>query len=105
MMIEPELSCSVVPTDDALSDGMKMLYDLSQSPQDRCYKGIHVCSCGQCSDNRDHFLPSGRITNSLAVHYMRHHREEVPESELQKLKDDLRQFLELVSREGVQSVD
>ncbi len=48
--------------------------------------GFQRCSCGASSDNVNHVLPDKSAeTNSLCVHYLAHHRDEVPESELQKV--------------------
>ncbi len=49
-------------------------------------KGFHFCICGKHSTNHDYKLPCGLIVNSLCVHYIRDHREEVPESELEKIR-------------------
>lgn len=49
------------------------------------YKGFHICSCGELSDNHDWVMPDGRITNSLVVHYVQCHRSEIPRSEIAKL--------------------
>jgi hypothetical protein len=50
-------------------------------------KGFHVCGCGNAaSGNHDYKLPGGLITNSLAMHYLAYHRDEVPESELVKIE-------------------
>lgn len=39
-------------------------------------KGVHLCSCGAVSKSHDLRLVGGVITNSLAVHYLAHHRDE-----------------------------
>jgi hypothetical protein len=49
------------------------------------YKGWHDCACGAKSVHYDLILPDGTVTNSLAMHYLRHHRSEVPASELIKI--------------------
>lgn len=51
------------------------------------WRGFHDCICGQMSSNHNYELPCGLITNSLCVHYIRDHREEVPESELEKIRN------------------
>lgn len=56
------------------------------------YKGFHSTDCGIHSDNQDHLLPNGMITNSLAVFYVRWYRSAIPTSELQKLKQ-LEEFM------------
>jgi hypothetical protein len=53
------------------------------------YRGVHVCSCGAVSSNQDHLLlvqDPIRLTNSLASHYLAWHRDEIPESELKKVR-------------------
>jgi hypothetical protein len=47
--------------------------------------GVHSCTgknCAAVSDNKDHFLPDGRKTHSLLVHYVACHRRAVPEDDL-----------------------
>jgi len=54
------------------------------------YKGIHGCTgngCGALSSNLDYMLPNGLLTNSLCVHYLAFHRDEVPESEMAKVRE------------------
>jgi hypothetical protein len=50
------------------------------------FKGVHTCCCGMRSLNQDYLLPGGFITNSLSLHYLMYHRDEVPESELAKVR-------------------
>lgn len=55
------------------------------------YKGTHTCSCNVRSSNRDYLLPHGEMTNSLAVHYLAYHRDEISEEQLERvdtLSDD-----------------
>jgi hypothetical protein len=50
-------------------------------------RGHHGCTgrgCRAVSDNVTH-LVDGYATNSLAVHYLAHHRDEVPRGELAKV--------------------
>ncbi len=47
------------------------------------YRGFHMCSCGAHSTNTDYVLPSGHVTNSLAIHYLALHREEVPAEQIE----------------------
>lgn len=49
------------------------------------YRGFHRCVCGEYSSTEDYLLPSGFVTNSLCIHYLRWHRNEVPQSELDKV--------------------
>ncbi len=57
------------------------------------YMGVHQCRCGATSDSADRWW-NGRNTNSLAVHYLALHREEVPEEELRKLQREIKEELE-----------
>lgn len=48
--------------------------------------GFQQCSCGAISDAVNHVLPDKSAeTNSLCIHYIAHHRDEVPDFELQKV--------------------
>jgi len=49
------------------------------------FRGFHRCVCGATSGNSD-LKVDKYITNTLAPHYLRWHRDEVPISEIQKLK-------------------
>lgn len=49
------------------------------------YRGVHNCTgrgCSAVSDNKDHYLPGKLLTNSLLVHYVACHRDEVPADQL-----------------------
>lgn len=47
--------------------------------------GWQTCACGARSTNVDYLLESGFVTNSLCIHYLAWHRNEVPQSELDKV--------------------
>ena len=49
------------------------------------YHGFHEWSCGAMSEAHDYKITGGFVTNSLCVHYLAHHRDEVPPSELEKV--------------------
>lgn len=83
LYIEPDGPQSGTPVDDELTLGMEGL--LKQAKQGTRWRGVHSCSCGVRSDSCDFILPGGMITNSLAPHYLRYHRDQVPRSELAKL--------------------
>ena len=57
------------------------------------FKGVHRCSCGEIGGNQDYLLKNGMITNSLCVHYLRWHRNEMSENDWLKLKM-LKQYYE-----------
>lgn len=46
---------------------------------------VHTCICGKQSESRDYEIYPGVYTHSLAAHYLRDHRSEVPLSEIDKL--------------------
>jgi len=48
--------------------------------------GIHRCICGAGSDNQDHWVAGDLLTNSLCVHYLALHRDQIPEEELDKVR-------------------
>ena len=50
------------------------------------YRGYHECVCGALSTARDYHLPNGMVTNSLCMHYLAHHRSEVPSDELARIE-------------------
>lgn len=84
MMIEPKGTTKEEPVLDDLS---RMACDVFHKTRaNNRYRGFHVCACGECSDNVQHMLPDGTETNSLLPHYVLHHRSEVPQSELDKLR-------------------
>lgn len=87
MMIEP-LEDSKEPINDEYVSIAELIWSLC-SASEGSYRGFHRCKCGKTSDNKDWFTPKGRTTNSLLVHYVKNHRDEVPNSELDKLLDEL----------------
>ena len=46
-----------------------------------CYRGVRECDCGALSEFNNYQTPEGFIT-TLCVHYLAHHRDEVPQREL-----------------------
>lgn len=92
MMIEPQKQ-KTEPLSDELVKKAKLI---KQSLKTESYmtKGFHICKCGECSDNRIYKTLIGRETNSLLVHYVKCHREEIPESELKKLEEEYQAVME-----------
>jgi hypothetical protein len=87
LMLEPRLAPSADPVLDELTCRMAAALNAEPEPTNR-YRGIHHCTglrCDATSDNARHVV-AGRETNSLAVHYLAHHRAEVPDSELAKIE-------------------
>lgn len=54
------------------------------------YKGVHYTECGERSSNHDYLLENGMITNSLAPFYLRWYRDAIPESEMKKVNQLLK---------------
>ena len=84
LQIEPKEQKSKTPINDNLTK--KMINLLKTAKRGRAYKGTHRCVCGERSENYDLFI-GNLITNSLAVHYLKWHRKEIPKSEILKLRD------------------
>ncbi|HEX8564138.1 MAG TPA: hypothetical protein VF648_00620 [Pyrinomonadaceae bacterium] len=85
LFIESTLPASLIPIQDELTRMMEIMLSQATHP-DYHTKGFHLCMCGAMSDNQIHFLPNGQETNSLTVHYLEFHRAEIPESELEKVR-------------------
>lgn len=58
------------------------------------YKGFHRSECGQMSDNHDHLLENGMITNSLAPFYLKYYRNSIPSTELEKVEKLFKFYME-----------
>jgi len=86
LFIHPRGKPSQMPVIDGLT--RKMAAALRQGFEGEHWLGLH--SCTGClphdifSHSCDYMLPDGRWTNSLCVHYLAYHRDDVPTSE--KLK-------------------
>ena len=94
LYIEPRGTRSVSPVMDELT--MLMAAALRQGetgtgfgddfkPGDS-YPHVHICKCGAQSTNTGHRLPDGRITHSLATHYLTWHRSEVSTEQLAQVR-------------------
>jgi len=84
LQIEPKNKKSIHPSNDSVTRKMERL--LESAKKGKAYKGTHKCVCGIRSTSYDLFI-RGYITNSLAVHYLRWHRNEVPRLEIEKVKN------------------
>ena len=93
LFIEPQNVKSETPTVDELTKKMTAAFRdfktgsgfQGQFMEDAMTMGEQTCVCGARSTNVDYLLPSGYITNYLCVHYLAWHRNEVPQSELDKV--------------------
>lgn len=91
LMIEPSSSATDRYDEDDLTTLMQRL--MLRAARKDFTRGFHTCVCGARSDNAEHVLPDGTVTNSLAVHYLMRHRAEVPQSELDKIRRLARELL------------
>jgi len=80
LFIEPRKSPARKPLVDALTRRMVAAFRLATKAA--VYRGFHFCSCAARSGNCDFTLPNGMLTNSLCIHYLAHHRAEVPADQL-----------------------
>lgn len=85
LFIEPKRAKSNEPVLDYLTELVENAFKLAK-PCGPYWKGVHTCVCGEHSTNHNYLLPNGWQTNSLAVHYMKYHRSEIPKQEIQKVQ-------------------
>lgn len=50
-----------------------------------CFMGVHECVCGEESTSYEYLFPNNMYTNSLCLHYLEWHRDEIPQEEWIKL--------------------
>jgi hypothetical protein len=86
LFIEPKGPASQSPVEDELTATMRAAFATATIPEEFTL-GYHECVCGARSTGNFYFLENGLETNSLAVHYLQFHRDEVPASELMKVKN------------------
>ena len=87
LFIEPKKRPSTEPIVDDLYERMYYAYNNGKDADYR-YRGVHRCTgegCEERSTNTDRILRTGEKTNSLCMHYLAHHRDEVPKPELEKV--------------------
>lgn len=80
LWIEPLQSATIEPIIDSYTRKMAAAFRLATPG--RGSRGCHRCICRAYSTSCAFELPNGQWTNSLCVHYLAFHREEVPTSEL-----------------------
>lgn len=86
LMIEPSEKTSPEPVIDELTRKMTAAWRLRRDMEGN-WRGTHCCNCGARSDSKDHWVGDPELlTNSLCVHYLAFHREEVPAEELEKVR-------------------
>jgi hypothetical protein len=93
LYIEPQAQRSAEPEIDDLTKRMTAAFQNhktgseigGQFEEGAATMGHQTCACGAQSTPVDYVLNSGFITNSLCIHYLAWHRNEVPKSELDKV--------------------
>ncbi len=88
LFIEPCGQRSAEPVLDELTE--RMAEALRVGEMSNCYMGVHTCVCGVRSESHDVLVQRVDgdyfVTNTLATHYLMWHRDDVPESELVKVR-------------------
>ena len=84
-MVEPSAKASADPLIDELTRKMTAAWRQRRDSEEG-YRGFHGCVCGAVSDNKDHWVGNGLLTNSLCVHYLAFHRDDIPREELDKVR-------------------
>src|SRR5262249_59075363 len=85
LYIEPAQPASSEPVLDHLTRKMAAAFRKARLSEWRSC-GVHECVCGAHSTSRDYRLPNGEVTNALCVHYVAHHRPEVPAGQLARIE-------------------
>src|SRR5262245_66240633 len=83
LFIEPSQAASPSPVIDEITRRMCAAFRKARHSGHWC--GVHECMCGEQSTACDYRLPNGDLTNSLCVHYLAHHRSEVPPEQLARI--------------------
>jgi len=81
LFIEPEQPASALPVIDDPTRRMTTAFRRA-TPDRWIFGGVHQCTCGATSRKWNYHLPNGEMTNSLCIHYMAHHRDEVPKQQM-----------------------
>ncbi len=84
LYIEPSARTSRQPLIDDLT--CKMTAAFRKGTKGSAWRGVHSCACGVHSSNCHYLLLNGEPTNSLCIHYLAYHRDEVPAAELDKVR-------------------
>lgn len=84
LMVEPSVKTATTPIIDELTRKMTAAWRQRRDDEEG-YRGFHTCACGAFSDNKDHWV-GGLLTNSLCLHYLAFHRDDLPQEELDKVR-------------------
>lgn len=94
LYVEPQGQRSAEPVVDDLTKKMTAAFQNHKSgsaeqggqfEEGAATMGHQTCACGAQSSVTDYLLESGFITNSLCIHYLAWHRNEIPKTELDKV--------------------
>jgi hypothetical protein len=100
LYIEPKSAPSAIPMTDELT--LKLSYQMMNSKQTGVVNakgtfipgiktmGVHKCTSKTCNNESlsyDILLPCGLATNTLALHYLMYHRNEVSPGDLKKISE------------------
>jgi len=86
MMIEPVSSKKEIEINDKISNLVEEI--MKNTKIVGRTKGWHTCNCGERSGSTILEIKINNkiyITNSLALHYVKYHRSEIPQAEIDKL--------------------
>jgi hypothetical protein len=83
LFIEPELPATATPVVDGIT--RRLCAACRKATECAWANGYHECFCGALSSSSNYRLPNGECTNSLCVHYVAHHRAEVPAAQLARV--------------------
>lgn len=89
LFINPKIK-KTTPVNDEITQKAEAIFKRASVNSDKT-KGYHRCACGACSTSNTYSVTiKGKRyqTHSLMVHYIRDHREEVPEEFLSLLRED-----------------
>jgi hypothetical protein len=85
LFIEPGQQASPNPVIDHITRSMSAAFRQARASA-WASGGYHRCCCGALSEDHEFHLPNGDLTNSLCVHYVAHHRSEVPQEQLERIE-------------------
>lgn len=105
------------PHDDDLTRGMQALLDEAKQNtgtfekrlcifyKGRATMGGHKCCCGAASTNVDYLVAPGVVTNSLCVHYLQCHRDEIRSSDMDLVRELIAERRQKRPRENEEAED
>lgn len=91
LYIKPDNHYSPEPIIDEITKKMTCLWRKKEDSK-MSFFGFHTCSCGARSTAMDYLLPAPKesnylLTNSLCLHYLAFHRDQIPIKEMNKVHE------------------